>query len=152
MFSFVTGNYTGIAINLTVIYGCLNMLNIALLKETEGGLHMCMWSSLTCGGGGRITCGMCPRHRHLSLYSPLNQSESAVRIGYGRIHEQRLTLNPIESFAIALQPLASSVLIPHTIPHRTRDTLCSPEAHSVSSPHRHKLIPKKVSFTYQWMI
>lgn len=58
----------------------------------------------------------------LSIYSLLNQTEPAVRIGYGRIHEQRLTLNPIESFAIALQPLASSVLIPRTIPHRTRDT------------------------------
>lgn len=42
-----------------------------------------------------------------TVYSPLNQSEPAVRIGYGRIHEQRLTLNPIESSAIALQPLAS---------------------------------------------
>lgn len=65
---------------------------------------------------------MDPRHMHLSLYSPLNQTEPAVRIGYGRIHEQRLTLNPIESLTISLQPLASSVLIPHTIPHRTRDT------------------------------
>lgn len=98
------------------------MLIIALLKQTGGDLYVCVWNSLTCGGGGRIRCGVCPRHEHLSPYSPLNQTEPAVRIGYGRIHEQRLTLNPIESFAIALQPLASSVLIPHTIPHRTRDT------------------------------
>lgn len=57
-----------------------------------------------------------------SVYSPLNQSEPAVRIGYGRIHEQRLTLNPIESSAIALQPVASSACIPH----RTEDISCSP--------------------------
>lgn len=124
------------------------MLNIALLNQTGGYLHVCVWSGITCGGGGRISCGMYPRHRPLNLYSPLNQTEPVVRIGYGRFREQRLTLNPIESFAIALQPLASSVLIPHTIPHRTRDTSFSLQ----SSPHRCKCIPKKLLFTYQWMI
>lgn len=39
--------YRGIAINLTVIYGHLNMLNIALLKKMWGYLYMYVWSSLT---------------------------------------------------------------------------------------------------------
>lgn len=96
--------------------------------------------------------GIRPRLRHSNLYSPVNQTGPTVRIGYSRIHEQRLTLNPIESLAIALQPLASSVLIPRAIPHGTTDTFFSLQALSVSSPHRHKHIAKKRWLACQWMI
>lgn len=62
--------YRGIAIKLTVIYECLNMLNIAILKQTGGYLYMCVWSSLTCARGERIRCGVRPRHMGLGHLSP----------------------------------------------------------------------------------
>lgn len=104
-----------------------------------------MWCSLTCGRGVRIICGMCPRHTHLSLFSPLNRTEPAVRIGYGRIHEQRLTFNPIESLTITLQPrgqfcvYSSSPLPP---PPLTKPETLPP---SSCGKHFHSIIPTQTS-------
>lgn len=57
-------------------------------------------------------------------YYTLTQTELSVGTGYGRIHKKRLASNQIESFTIAFQPLASSVLIPFAITQRNKDTFC----------------------------
>lgn len=60
----------------------------------------------------------------------------AAWIGYGRFREQRLTLNPIGSLAIALQPPASSVLIP-----RARSSLDA--RHFLLSVSTFRIIPRQ---------